>query len=623
MTFKKPLARQLLFWILLSSSLLTLMITCFHLYLDYRDDLSAIDSRLQQIESSYLSTISAALWSEDLTQLEVQITGIKNLPDVALVRLAGPEKMLFSQGDNLSQYTKEGRWPVTYDFDGGKELLGELYLVIDLLPVYQQLGRKALLTLVTQGAKTFIASLIIFFIVYYLVTRHLSHITSSMASFKITDDHLRDLSLDRHTQYDDELGYLVDEYNKMNKEISTAFLALTHQKQKAEAVNRIKSEFLANMSHEVKTPMNGVYGMTQLLMETELSAEQQEYINVIKNSSEHMLALLNNILDFSKIEANKIELDLKPFQLSLLLNEVVQLFQTSADEKKLTLSKVINNNVVDDFIGDSVRLKQILVNLLSNALKFTAHGSIDIKIKVTPLNNEQLNQATLTFSVTDSGIGIPEDKQSIIFEQFTQADSSTTRHYGGTGLGLSICHRLVSLMGGDLKLINNENVGCCFYFSLTLELEEVETVTKNKQEQITADNQPKAKKLMSQLTRANILLVEDSRINQQVCRALLKDIGCNVVIANNGKEAIQNWHEQSIDLILMDCHMPVMDGFEATVAIRQAEAKSTSPVPIIAVSASNGDEDKKRCLAAGMNGFIAKPYVKDVLYKTIRKQLLV
>lgn len=623
MTFKKPLARQLLFWILLSSSILTLLITCFHFYLDYRDDLSAIDSRLQQIESSYLSTLASALWSEDLTQLEVQVTGIKNLPEVALVRLTGPEKLLFSQGDNLSQYTKEGRWPVTYDFAGGKELLGELYVVIDLLPVYQQLGRKALLTLATQGAKTFIASLIIFFIVYYLVTRHLSQITHSMASFEITDDHSSDLTLNRHTQYDDELGYLVDEYNKKNKEISTAFLALTEQKQKAETVNRIKSEFLANMSHEVKTPMNGVYGMTQLLMETDLNSEQQEYINVIKNSSEHMLALLNNILDFSKIEANKIELDLKPFQLSLLLNEVVQLFQTGADEKKLILSSVINNNLDDTFIGDSVRLKQILVNLLSNALKFTTYGAINIKVEVTPLQSEPLNCATLTFSVTDSGIGIPKDKQSKIFEQFTQADSSTTRHYGGTGLGLSICDRLVSLMGGELKIINNETVGSCFYFSLTLELGGTETATKNRQEQRTAGNEREVKKLTRLTTRTNVLLVEDSRINQQVCRALLKDIGCDVVIANNGKEAIQNWHEQSIDIILMDCHMPVMDGFEATVAIRQAEAKSTTPVPIIAVSASNGDEDKKRCLAVGMNGFIEKPYIKDVLYKTIREQLSV
>jgi signal transduction histidine kinase/FixJ family two-component response regulator len=599
------------------------LITCFHFYLDYRDDLSAIDSRLQQIESSYLSTLASALWSEDLTQLEVQVTGIKNLPEVALVRLTRPEKLLFSQGDNLSQYTKEGRWPVTYDFAGGKELLGELYVVIDLLPVYQQLGRKALLTLATQGAKTFIASLIIFFIVYYLVTRHLSQITHSMASFEITDDHSSDLTLNRHTQYDDELGYLVDEYNKKNKEISTAFLALTEQKQKAETVNRIKSEFLANMSHEVKTPMNGVYGMTQLLMETDLNSEQQEYINVIKNSSEHMLALLNNILDFSKIEANKIELDLKPFQLSLLLNEVVQLFQTGADEKKLILSSVINNNLDDTFIGDSVRLKQILVNLLSNALKFTTYGAINIKVEVTPLQSEPLNCATLTFSVTDSGIGIPKDKQSKIFEQFTQADSSTTRHYGGTGLGLSICDRLVSLMGGELKIINNETVGSCFYFSLTLELGGTETATKNRQEQRTAGNEREVKKLTRLTTRTNVLLVEDSRINQQVCRALLKDIGCDVVIANNGKEAIQNWHEQSIDIILMDCHMPVMDGFEATVAIRQAEAKSTTPVPIIAVSASNGDEDKKRCLAVGMNGFIEKPYIKDVLYKTIREQLSV
>lgn len=625
MTFKKPLARQLLFWILLSSSVLTLLITCFYFYLDYRDDLSAIDSRLQQIESSYLSTIATALWTDDLTQLEVQITGIKNLPDVSLVQLLGPQKTLFSQGQNLSKYTKEGRWPVYYDFAGGQELLGELYVVTDLLPVYRQLGRKALLTLVTQGGKTFIASFIIFFIVYYLVTRHLSQITASMANFEISGDHSGHLSLDRQEQTDDELGYLVAVYNNMNKEISQAFSELTEQKHKAESATRLKSEFLANMSHEVKTPMNGVYGMTQLLMTTKLNDEQQEYIDVIKNSTEHLLALLNNILDFSKIEANKIELDLKPFQLSLLVNDAVQLFQNSAEEKQLTLSQQINHSGLNDFVGDSVRLKQILVNLLSNAVKFTAAGAIAMKVDVEANDSQNSGNATLTFAVTDTGIGIPEDKQLLIFDQFTQADSSTSRDYGGTGLGLSICHRLVALMGGELKLVNNSGAGCCFYFSLSLpktqsnsDLQVKQTIATAQQQANTAIESTVIPKPSSQ---TKILLVEDSRINQQVCCALLKDVGFAVIVANNGEEALQCWLQHSIDLILMDCHMPVVDGFAATQLIRKAEPATSATVPIIAVSASNGDADKQRCLAVGMNAFINKPYVKEVLYQTIEQQL--
>jgi len=733
---------------------LTLLITCLHLYIDYRNDLSAIDERLQQIESSYLPTIANALWTEDLTQLEVQVTGIKNLPEVILVQLQQNDQQLFSKGENLSEYTREGRWPITYDFDGQAELLGELYVVTDLLPVYQKLAEKAVLTLLTQGAKTFIASFIIFFIVYYLVTRHLSQIASSMANFELSHEQGSELKLAREKAIDDELGYLVDEYNKMKSEVSTTFIELTKQKQKAEEVNRLKSEFLANISHEVKTPMNGVYGMAQLLIDTDLNEEQQDYLKVIKSSSEHMLELLNNILDFSKIEANKIELDIKPFDLPALVNEVSILFQASADEKKLALVTSVDESIVNLMLGDSVRINQVLVNLISNALKFTDKGSINIAVQALAAQSNENNDVNIQFSVTDSGIGIPEDKQDVIFEQFMQADSSTTRHYGGTGLGLSICHRLVELMGGRLELKNADGRGCCFYFTLPLIktnkiiatehnklallaglkvliiddysfntriMEELLTTWKmeptafndpelaikeiniqnevsNHFDYILLDkcmpnvdgfaafdmlmklNLTKVPKVIMTSAQAEvgdvakcerlginafislpagrrqiqqvfldhlpinaasnkqienssrpldpngllstILLVEDSRINQQVCRAMLKELGCNLLIADNGEEAIKLWHTEKIDLILMDCHMPVMDGFEATIAIRKLEKSRGSSTPIIAVTASNADQDMKRCLEIGMNSFIAKPYVREVLIEEINKHLV-
>jgi signal transduction histidine kinase/DNA-binding response OmpR family regulator len=749
--FKKPLARQLLFWILLSSSLLTLVITCLHLYLDYRKDISAIDARLQQIENSYLPTISSALWTEDLTQLEVQVTGIKNLPEVVLVQLIQNEALLFNQGENISEYTREGRWPINYNFDDETELLGELYVVTDLLPVYQKLAEKAVITLITQGGKTFIASFIIFFIVYFLVTRHLSQIASSMKNFEITADHKNELKLERNKEIDDELGYLVDQYNTMKREVSLTFIELTEQKLKAEEVNKLKSEFLANISHEVKTPMNGVYGMAQLLVDTDLNEEQQEYLKVIKSSSVHMLELLNNILDFSKIEANKIELDIKPFDLPALIGDVVLLFQATAKEKALLLNKSVDENIIYMIEGDSVRLNQVLVNLLSNALKFTYSGTVSLTAEIVSPYQASSDSVEIKFSVTDSGIGIPVDKHDVIFDQFVQADNSTTRNYGGTGLGLSICHRLVELMGGELKLASNEKTGCCFYFTLILPVTtqmiateknklailsdlsvlvvddykfntcimadilatwKMRTFTANDLQQTIEqiqqhdDNQdgfdiilldkcmPEADgyqvyQQISQLNLAKkpkviltsaqaenedvnkcdqlgiddflvlpahhsqiqqvllrhtptkviptsikhnslneydqqlptILLVEDSRINQQVCCAMLKELDCTILIADNGQEAVKLWQSEQVDLILMDCHMPIMDGFDATLAIRELEVPLGKSVPILAVTASSSDQDMKRCLEVGMNTFIAKPYVREALLEAISKNL--
>lgn len=714
--FTRPLARQLLFWILLSSSILTLAITSLHLYLDYRQDMSAIDARLIQIENSYLPTIASALWTEDRAQLEVQLVGIKNLPEVSVVQLNVEQQLLFSQGKNQSNYTRERHWSVNYDFDGSTEVLGELYVITDLDAVYEKLTKKALLTLVTQGAKTFIISFAIFFIVYYLIGRHIKTIAESMADFKLTPDNVdtpnQALALARASDVDDELTYLVVKYNDMHDKIYRDFIDLNKQKEKAEEINQLKSDFLANISHEVKTPMNGVFGMAHLLLKTPLNKEQHEYIEVIKNSSVHMLDLLNSILDFSKIEANKLELDIQPFDLEKLIAETFTLFKASMDNNDLVFISNVELDLPCLVQGDSMRLRQVLVNLLSNAFKFTKTGRIELE--VSRLTGDA-DSCAILFSVTDTGIGIATEKQSTIFEKFTQADSSTTRHYGGTGLGLAICSHLVIKMGGELQLESKEESGSRFYFSIPLQLSDinrkkipdqshklhelkvlvvddyqfntrmmtdllsswqmqVESVNTAEQaisvckgdfneanifdyifidkcmptidgyqlfQQLTsmqlinnaqviltsaradAHDVDKCKQmgigaflpvpanheqilalLLSLLTNkkaimlqedtevkaiANeaeqvqeqvipsqefplVLLADDSRINQQVFRAMLKSVNHQLIIANNGEEAVKLWQENMVDIIFMDCHMPVMDGFDATLAIRQQES---------------------------------------------------
>lgn len=764
MKFKKSLAKQLLFWILLSSSLLTLLITCLHFYVDYKNDISAIDARLIQIESSYVPTIKNALWVEDQTQLEVQITGIKNLPEVNLVQLWQDGKVRLNQGENSSKYIREGRWPITQEFDGMSIVLGELYVVTDLLPVYEKLAEKAMLTMATQGAKTFIISFVIFFIVYVLIARHVSHIAQSMSEFEIHNDKKTPLELHRKSDIDDELKYLVDEYNKMNSETFTAFAEVDRQKNKAEEVNRLKSEFLANISHEVKTPMNGVYGMAHLLSHTPLDHEQLDYVNVIIRSSEHMLELLNSILDFSKIEANKLELYKQPFDLLDLINEISLIFKPSVDEKKLVFEHLVDTKIDTMLQGDSMRLRQVLVNLLSNAFKFTQSGSVSIRATVVetkpnqnPADKHVTNQKyKIQFSVKDTGKGIPLEKQDIIFEKFTQEDNSTTRRYGGTGLGLAICYHLVKLMGGELKLASAPGQGCNFYFTIDLEVTDLPISSESSNRKklsnlkvLVVDDQEFNSRVLSDLLRGwhmkpksindpekvlqrvievhdtinsydiilidkcmptmdgyevfdkikkeqlqpppkiilmsarsddddikrcqemgidaflpmpasqaqiqqillgvldtpepeiesptqlaikeppktynsnmpMVLLVEDSAINQQLCRAILKKHNFNLIIANNGQEAVQKWQNNRIDLVIMDCHMPVMNGFEATTKIRKLEEGQSNRVPILAVTASDSDLDKQKCFDVGMDAFISKPYNPESLIAALNKHL--
>ncbi len=366
-------------------------------------------------------------------------------------------------------------------------------------------------------------------------------------------------------------------------------------KEEAERANQAKSEFLATMSHEIRNPMNGVLGMAEMMKRTDLTAKQEKYISTIQKSGELLLKVINDILDFSKIEANQLELENRNFNVAELVDGVIDMLRVQADEKGLMLYHTLPPAVSCVVNGDTVRLTQILVNLINNAIKFTESGKVSVSLEIHDL---AAGKKTLQFKVSDTGIGIKPEKQSDIFNAFVQADGSMARCHGGTGLGLAISKKLVTLMGGELYVDSEPDIGSVFTFNLT-----VSAVNTNNNNALTD-----ASSIENQADKKTILLVEDNEMNQEVATEMLDFMGYTVDIANNGEEAVQMAQHGCYDIILMDCQMPVKDGFEATIEIRRMEETTKHQHYIIALTGNALIGDKEKCLKAGMDNFLSKPF---------------
>jgi signal transduction histidine kinase/ActR/RegA family two-component response regulator len=382
--------------------------------------------------------------------------------------------------------------------------------------------------------------------------------------------------------------------------IRAAQSVLEVARERAETASRAKSEFLATMSHEIRTPLNGILGMVQLLKRSDLDNQQQEYLDAIARSGEGLLVLLNDILDLSRMEASRLELSHEPFDLGRVIEDLKSMMVPLASEKHIDLRMEVSDEVPRFLSGDAARLRQILLNLVGNAIKFTNQGQVVVRVSAT---EPDANQAlSLRFSVTDTGIGIPVEMQSIIFERFTQGDQSISRRFGGAGLGLAIVKRLVNMMGGEIGVTSQSGQGSTFAFDVRVHLAQGQIHLPTRSGVVV--NKPDH--------ALKILVAEDVDINRRVVKGLLNSEGHQVIEATNGREAVDAADAEEFDAILMDLQMPVLDGYEATQLIRSGSGPSRHS-PILALTANILKDEQVHCLAVGMNGFIIKPFTLDKL----------